>query len=623
MDFIKPTAITDSLFWGANVPETDYQEWDSGTSYAVGDTVIVDTPDIHKIFECLVGTVGGLTPDILNDDCASLTGWTSNDTHGAVSEVSPTGQFRLDTNAGAADNATAQISRVLSSVPNQFTLEIKTYFDALGNYAANDHLYLFYGTTAWALGLVFAADGLQIFKAGAVLGEVGSNIVKYGNTAAWQTWRFQVDKTTPSTATVEVFLKAEGGDFVSQGTVDCDLEGVYLTDKLLSIEQRGYATDNIVSHIDYIKIATGLGKLATTDDTPYGNSDWLEVSATNRWKCFDGTIGNQTRQATPIIMALVPGAIDSVALLNIESTTVDIIEIDNDDNLVTNGTAWAGATGTTQPTGWDKVGTPADYTIDGGMIRITTDAVNEGCSQTIAVSAATEYQLLGKYKNTAGDIAQIAIYDVTHSADILATTDLTSSTVESIFSQVFTTLAGCVSVKISLLGKASGDIVWFDTVILAPTEYSETVTTGISKTYMAKTDLVQKANGIITITVNNSGGTAKVGEIIVGVKTNIGVVEYAPSFGIRNWSEVTVDVWGGRNIVSRGFSKWIKAPIRVLATAMEEVDRLMSIYKDENLVFIFHPTYSTMIAYGKYTDYSQVWAHLDYTICNLEVEGLT
>lgn len=621
MDFIKPTELTDSLFWGSNVPENDYQEWAAGTAYAVSDTVIVDTPDIHKIFECLSPTVAGLTADLLDEDCSDISDWTDADYDVGESEVSPAGQFRFDTNTGAAASATAGRRRTIASPPNQFTLEVKTFFDNIGD--VQDALSVLYGTATWKFWAMFMSSGLHIYKASSATTEVGTNIVKYGSTAAWQTWRFQVDKSSgEANATVEVFLKEESGDYVSQGTVDCDL-AMAGPDGRIELAQTGQTGNDRVSHVDHVKVATGLGRLTTASDNPNGNSDWLEISATNRWACFDGTIGNQTSQATPIIMALAPGAIDSVALLNIESTTVDIVEIDNDDNLVTNGTAWTGATGTTQPTGWDKVGTPAAYLIDDGMIKITTDAANEGQSQTIAVSAATEYQLLGKYKNTAGDIAQIAIYDVTHSANILATTDLASSTVESIYSQVFTTPAGCVSVKISLMGKASGDIVWFDTVTLAPTEYSETVTTGISKTYMAKTDLVQKANGIITITVNNSGGTAKVGEIIVGVKTNIGVVEYAPSFGIRNWSEVTVDVWGGRNIVSRGFSKWIKAPIRVLATAMEEVDRLMSIYKDENLVFIFHPTYSTMIAYGKYTDYSQAWAHLDYTICNLEVEGLT
>jgi hypothetical protein len=309
--------------------------------------------------------------------------------------------------------------------------------------------------------------------------------------------------------------------------------------------------------------------------------------------------------------------------LNLESTSVQIVEIDNDDNLTTNGDVWTGATGTTQPTSWDKVGTPAGFTVNSDMLRITTDAANEGISQTIAVSAATEHQLLGKYKNTSGDLAQIAIYDITHSADILAITDLASSTVESVFSQVFTTPAGCVSVKISLMGKASGDIVWFDYIKLAPTEYNETITTGISKTDVVKLDIPQKANGILTATVNDTGGAARVGEIVVGVKTFIGSMQYGPSFGITNWSETTTDAFGARTTVSRGYSKWLKVPLTVLTENMDEVNRLMSLYKDTYLVWVASETYSSMIVYGKYTNYSQTCQYPAFTICNLEIEGLT
>lgn len=68
--------------------------------------------------------------------------------------------------------------------------------------------------------------------------------------------RFQVDKTAgEASATVEVFLNN-----VSQGTVDCDWE-VAATDGRVGYYSNGYATDDMVSHIDYIRIATGLGAI--------------------------------------------------------------------------------------------------------------------------------------------------------------------------------------------------------------------------------------------------------------------------------------------------------------------------------------------------------------------------
>jgi hypothetical protein len=215
-------------------------------------------------------------------------------------------------------------------------------------------------------------------------------------------------------------------------------------------------------------------------------------------------------------------------------------------------------------------------------------------------------------------------YEIEYTSDdILATTDLASSTVESVFSHVFTTPAGCTSVRISLMGKASGDIVWFDDVILAPTEYSETVTTGASKTDLVKLDLPKHANALLTVKITNTGGTAKVGEIIVGEKTIIGLVEYAPGFGIKSWSTKSVDTYGKITIVERGYSKWVKAPIRIAAADMDEVARVLSIYKDTPIIWVVNQNYTSMIVYGFYSDFAVVWPHLDYFLCNIELEGLT
>jgi hypothetical protein len=302
---------------------------------------------------------------------------------------------------------------------------------------------------------------------------------------------------------------------------------------------------------------------------------------------------------------------------------VDIVEIDNADNLITNGLDWTDATGgTTQPTGWDKVGTCSDFTIDGGMIKLTADANGEGISQTLTVSAATEYQLLGIYKNTASDVAQYAIYDATHSADIVAATDLTSSTVNSSFSKVFNTPSGCTSIKISLLCKTSGDIVWFDHIKCAPTEYSETVTTGASKTDVVKMDIPQKAAGILTVTINKST-TAKIGELIIGTKTSLGTMRYSPQIGITDYSSKSQDTFGNWTIVQRSYSKKLSCDLIITNTNLDTVFKTLSGYRSTMLVWVPNiTTYSALIVYGFYSDFSIVVSYPNYSECSLEIEGM-
>lgn len=54
MQIIKPITVTDSILTASNVPENDYAQWSSVTTYNVGDKVIVLST--HKIYESLIGS---------------------------------------------------------------------------------------------------------------------------------------------------------------------------------------------------------------------------------------------------------------------------------------------------------------------------------------------------------------------------------------------------------------------------------------------------------------------------------------------------------------------------------------------------------------------------------------
>ena len=203
----------------------------------------------------------GLTPNLLNEDFNDITSWTDGDTDTAVSEISPAGQLRLDTNLGAVGDAQSRRYKDITSPPNQFTIETLIYADLIGAYADNDYILLSYSTTTWYFGARFCSDGLFINKTAGGLTEVGTNIVLTAGAAADQLWRFQVDKTAgEASATVEVFLNN-----VSQGTYDCDSEAAQTNGRVQSRLQ-GAATDNMVAHIKHLRIATGLGAINDTSN---------------------------------------------------------------------------------------------------------------------------------------------------------------------------------------------------------------------------------------------------------------------------------------------------------------------------------------------------------------------
>jgi hypothetical protein len=60
MKIIKPIEVNDTIFQSSNVPENDHAEWAGGTTYALGDKVIVLST--HAIYESAVGGNTGNDP---------------------------------------------------------------------------------------------------------------------------------------------------------------------------------------------------------------------------------------------------------------------------------------------------------------------------------------------------------------------------------------------------------------------------------------------------------------------------------------------------------------------------------------------------------------------------------
>lgn len=352
---------------------------------------------------------------------------------------------------------------------------------------------------------------------------------------------------------------------------------------------------------------------------------WTYIGNTNRSKSFDETIGAQSSQATPVKYVLAPGAVDSLGMMNIESSTLTVVEADHSTDKITNG-AFAGASGTTQSTGWDKVGTPTAFVLSSGWLGITSDANGEGQSQTFAVSAATKYMFNLLYTGaTADDDCQLIIRDMTNGADILAATDLpngTDFTNGTIYNYVFTTPAGCISIKISLLCKTSGDTCWFKTPSFSDVVYdSGTVTIGATKTEYVNTSLIQKSDCLIAITVNHAT-TAKVGELIVGVQTDCGTTEKAISGGTKSYSTKTVDTFGHYTVTPRGYSKKLTCTTHLAKTSFDALGILINLYRDVPLVWIASTTYNATQIYGYYIDHQ--WSILDeIVVINWELEGLS
>lgn len=200
-----------------------------------------------------------MTWDLLDENCSDISDWADEDVRAAVSEVDPAGQFRFDTNTSSVTNDYCQRSRNIGSYPDIFTLEIKLYHDALGAIGDIDYFGINLRQADKCLFINFNSDGLRIHDTNSGYTNVGADLVKEGVSAEWQIWRFLVDYTgVASEGTVDVYLKDSTHDWEKVGTaIPCSTEGSF-DDGYTHLQQNGRTHDDRITHIDYMKIATGL-----------------------------------------------------------------------------------------------------------------------------------------------------------------------------------------------------------------------------------------------------------------------------------------------------------------------------------------------------------------------------
>ncbi len=226
----------DGVYDGSKIALVD---WD----YLVSGAPTIEYLDVES-------AVFGISGDI-SDDCSSLEGWTNldsanGDTTQETFEGSETFKFTV-TSAGA--NQKAEVSRDVGTIGSIYTVEIRTYFDLVGTTGNDDYFLLIFDNGDGQLRARFATNGLFIYN-GASYNEAGTDVV---DSDTWTVWRFEVDFTTPASATVDIY---KDGALVASG-VDCS-DTTTSNDGQITLSQHGGTINNVLSYVNCIEIADGI-----------------------------------------------------------------------------------------------------------------------------------------------------------------------------------------------------------------------------------------------------------------------------------------------------------------------------------------------------------------------------
>ncbi|OEU68515.1 MAG: hypothetical protein BBJ57_07495 [Desulfobacterales bacterium PC51MH44] len=189
----------------------------------------------------------GWYANLLDEDMSDITDWTDADNNNGVSSQTTFDSkscMMFDTNTATSSNY-ARRSRDVGTFGDKVVVEMSVYFDSIGTLANIDQFQIQIQESACVLSANFCSDGLFIYD-GAASNEVGTNIVVQD---VWQKYTFDIDFTTPASATVDVYLD----DILIATGVDCSYTGSF-TDGYVQFSLNGITTSDNIAYVDYIKV---------------------------------------------------------------------------------------------------------------------------------------------------------------------------------------------------------------------------------------------------------------------------------------------------------------------------------------------------------------------------------
>ena len=301
---------------------------------------------------------------------------------------------------------------------------------------------------------------------------------------------YQVRERTGAFTLGEVIgVTGEGAKLADQGaahpTITAAADKVHkIYESLKAANTGNYPPDNLT---------------AVDPDVPW----WMEVEPTNRWKVFDEMVGSQTSKSASMYYTLAPGMIDSLTLLKLDATEV-----------------------------------------------------------------------------------QVAMTDLTEGEVYSDTGDL-----------------------ISTANVIDGYTYCFDPII--------------RKTDEVFLNLPPYGSATITITITNTGGTAKCGAIFVGMCRNLGTTLRSTSVGITSYSTKAVDVYGNYSLVPRANAKRGSYEVEIQDALIDEIFRWLTEHCDTIVVWIGIVGKTSTYSCGFYKDWGIPIEGPLRSVCSIEIEGLT
>lgn len=138
------------------------------------------------------------------------------------------------------------------------------------------------------------------------------------------------------------------------------------------------------------------------------------------------------------------------------------------------------------------------------------------------------------------------------------------------------------------------------------------------------TDIPPYASNRITITLSGGSGV-KIGEVSWGTVYSLGTSQYGLSVGNQDYSVKEVDDYGNTYLLQRAFSRRMTASVLLENGSVNRVTKLLTDLRAVPCVYIGSEdtAHTPTIIYGYYKDFSTTIQYPNFSMCSIEIEGLS
>jgi len=163
-------------------------------------------------------------------------------------------------------------------------------------------------------------------------------------------------------------------------------------------------------------------------------------------------------------------------------------------------------------------------------------------------------------------------------------------------------------------------------LVISGTGVNHSVRTDISDgtSTIILTDLPGAADAVYYLSVHNSSGNAKLGNVLLGASTSIGSAVYGFSVEDVDYSSIQEDDFGYVTLTQGAWAAKVRGDVLVDTTQAETIFRFLASIRATNCVWIPYPatTYHPLVVYGFRRRFRMSYPSANQVMVSLELRGL-